>query len=266
VINLRGKRDLPGEGVRMECATHPEKISVGYCKKCGKFGCDECLIKVSLTGPVGKKYTATDVLFCRECLNKARPDLAIPKSDQKLLKKPLKPARPARARGIRIRVGKGVAVAAIAVAAVVGIAAALMLLPQSTDEIPQPTMPADEFASRALEALSLGDHEAFLSCVDVREFMCRMDETGLTRRDYQEADREKIAELIALHYEYLADVLCAPANTRRKFTLVSSKVSQDSASIQVKPWIAFGRKSYRRILLKNKMGQWQIAGLAAPDF
>ena len=249
----------------MECATHPGRASVGYCKKCGKFGCGECLIKVSLTGQVGKKLSATDVLFCQECLSKARPDLVLPKSSQDFLKKSPKPTRPIRARGTGIRVGKGAAVAALLAAVAVGVAATLIFLPR-TAKIPPPSMPANEFASRALEALFAGNDVAFLSYVDVCEFMSAMDASGLTRRDYSEADGEKRAELEALHSQFLVDVLCVPANRRREFKFVSSEVSENSVSIRVKPWIAFGRKSYRRILIENRMGQWRISGLAAPDF
>jgi hypothetical protein len=249
----------------MECAIHPDRESAGYCKKCGKFGCGECLIKVALTGQVGQKLSATEVLFCRECLSKARPDLILPESAQVSLQKSPKPARPVRARGKGIRIGTGALVAALLAAIAVGVAATLMLLPR-TEKIPQPSMPADEFASRALEALFAGNDQAFLSYVDVCEFMTTMDTTGLTRRDYSEADRQKRAELEALHSQFLVDALCVPANRRREFKLVGSEVSETSASIRVKPWIAFGRKSYRRILLRNRMGHWRISGLAAPDF
>jgi len=156
-------------------------------------------------------------------------------------------------------------VAAIFVAVIVGFAIAYMILPRST-AIPRPAMPPDEFASRALAALSGGDREAFLSHVDVCEFMSRMDQTGLTRRDYREADRTKRQQMEASHREYLADVLFVRANMRKRFTLVNSEIGENSASFRIKPWITYGKRSYRRILVENRRGQWRISGLASPDF
>jgi hypothetical protein len=218
-----------------------------------------------LTGQVGQKLSATEVLFCQDCLSKARPDLFVSKITQEALDKPSTPKRSAYPRGTGISLSKGGLVAIILAAAAIGVVAALMLIPR-TPKAAQPSIPPDEFASMALEALFTGDDEAFLSRIDVGAFMSAMDTTGVTRRDYAQAAPQRRAELEAMHVEFLADVLCVPANRRREFQLVSFDVSENSASIRVKPWIAYGKRSYRRILLRNKRGQWCICGLAEPDF
>lgn len=268
----------------MECSVHPEKTSVGYCKKCGMLGCDECIIRVAMTGQVGKKLDVTEVLLCRECLAKARPDLVVPEAGEggaprvrpfgapgipratgtpKKYRDPPKAVRSARAG---VRVGKTLTIA-LALAAVVGaIAAAAIFFPRSKSSPRLETIiPPEEVAALALGALSDGDVEGFLSRVDVAEFMCRMDETGLTRRDYAEADRKKWEELVVFHSGFLVETLFIPANMKEHVP-VDLEIGDRTASIRVKPWIAYGRKSYRRIVLERKMGEWRISGLASPDF
>lgn len=250
----------------MECAAHRDRASVGYCKKCGRFGCEECLVKVAVTGPVGKKLNATEALICRECLGKARPDLVAPKSGGDILEESIskKPAKHARAPRVTIPVGK-IAVGIVAcVAIALAIAAAVSLWQSPT--APEPKVSAEEVVSEALAALSAGDVEAFFSYVDVCEFMCRMDTTGLTRRDYAEADRAKIKEMAISHAEFLAKDLFVADNLERDYRLVSPGIGADPASFGVRPWVSYGRRSYRRIVLEKKMGQWWISGLAAPDF
>lgn len=53
----------------MRCANHPDRAALGYCSRCGKALCSECLVRLS-TGN-----------FCETCVNppqaaRARP--AIP--------------------------------------------------------------------------------------------------------------------------------------------------------------------------------------------
>ncbi len=264
----------------MECATHSGRASVGYCKKCGKFGCAECMIKVTVTGKVGKKREADEVLLCRECLGKARPDHALPGSDAapaiksgqlgsqrvvgipKKYAAPPKVARPARSG---VRAGRIFTIAAAMAVLATVVVAAVIFISRSNSSYDE-GIPPDKVASLALEALFYGDAEGFLSCVDVPEFVCRMDETGLMRSDYAEAGREKMEELVVFHSEFLAKALVVPANMRREYTLVSAEVGDNSASIRIKPWITYGKRSYRRVALRKKMGQWRISGLESPDF
>ena len=264
----------------MECASHPGRASVGYCKKCGKFGCRDCMIKVAITGQVGKKRSAAEALLCRECLGKARPDIAIPDPDAepsvksgelgskrvvgiaKRYAAPQKVERPARSG---VGIGKILTVAAVIGALAAVVTAAAIFLPglkSSSDE----GVPPDAVASFGLEALFSGDAEGFLYCVDVPEFMCNMDETGLTRSDYTEADRNKREEMAASHAAFLEKALLIPANMRREYTLLNVEVGESSAMVRVKPWIAYGKRSYRHVVLHKKMGRWRISGLASPDF
>ena len=264
----------------MECATHPGRASAGYCKKCGKFGCEDCMIKVAITGQVGKKRNAAEALLCRECLGKARPDLAIPdpgaepvvKSGQlgservtgiaKRYAAPQEIARPARSG---VGVGKILAVAAVIGGLAAVVTAAAIFLPRSKSS-PDEGIPPNIVASFGLAALFSGDAEKLIYCVDVPEFMCSMDETGLTRSDYAEADRSKREEMTASHAAFLAKALMVPANMRREYTLLNVEVGDSSATVRDKPWIAYGKRSYRRVVLHKKMGRWRISGLAAPDF
>ena len=266
----------------MECANHPGRASVGYCKRCGKFGCEDCIVKVAITGKVGKKLDATEALLCRECLGKARPDLALTDSDSEPAIKagqfgfqkaarihqtrsvPKEVARPARS-GVGAGVKKGLtAAAAIGALAIVAFAAVTFLSrPKSS---PDEGVSPDIVAAFGLAGLSSGDAEKLLYCMDVPEFMCAMDETGLTRSDYAEADKDKREEMTASHADFLAKALLVPANMRKEYTLLDVEVGDSSASIRVKPWIAYGKRSYRRIVLHKKMGRWRISGLASPDF
>ncbi len=245
----------------MECAIHPERNSVGYCKKCGKFGCEECLVKVAIKGPVGTQSKATEALVCRECLGKARPDLMPPQLDKKSARTS---SRPAQVRRSRKGAGKLAAVAAALILVAAGIAAAVMYLPRAN--ISHQMMTADEVVTEALDALSAGNIDKFLSCVDVTGFVCRMDSTGLTIRDYEEAGRERKKELLDLHCNFLIKDFFVSANMRKEYSVVGSEIDEDSASIYVKPWIRFGNRLYKRLLLKKKMGHWQISGLASPDY
>ena len=266
----------------MECSVHPEKTPVGYCKKCGMLGCDECIIRVAMTGQVGKKLDVTEVLLCRECLAKARPDLVLPEAGASAAPQvrpfgapgipratgtPKKYREPRKAVRSGVRVGKTLAIA-LALAAVVGaITAAAIFLPRSKSSHQQETIiPPEEVTALALGALSDGDIEGFISRVDVAEFMCRMDKTGLTRKDYAEANRKKWEELVVFHSGFLVETLFVPANMEKEHVPTGLQIGDDTASIRVKPWIAYGRRSYRRILLERKMGEWRISGLASPDF
>lgn len=53
----------------MRCANHPDRAALGYCSRCGKALCSECLVRLSIGN------------FCETCANppplvRARP--AIP--------------------------------------------------------------------------------------------------------------------------------------------------------------------------------------------
>lgn len=245
----------------MECKIHPGRNSVGYCKKCGSFGCEECVVKVHVRGEIGKQSRPEEVLVCRECLSKMRPDLIPPKREEKRpSKKKLTPRK--RKTGKAIAKIMGVA-AAVVLVALAGWAAATFL---PRINISHQFQSADEVAAEALDALSAGNAKEFFSCVDVKEFMCRMDSTGLTHRDYEQADGKRLAELEASHCELLANDFFTPNNLRKKFTVTAQEIKEDSASVTVKPWIQFGSKLYKRLLLKKSMGQWKISGLASPDY
>jgi len=69
-----------------------------------------------------------------------------------------------------------------------------------------------------------------------------------------------------LHCNFLIKDFFVPANMRKEYSVVGSEIDEDSASIRVKPWIRFGNRLYKRLLLKKKMGHWQISGLASPDY
>jgi hypothetical protein len=246
----------------MECANHPGIGSVGYCKKCGKFGCGECMIKVAITGPIGRQSKATEALLCRECLSGARPDLVLPKASEKPSTQTA--ARTARARRVAKGVGKlAIAVAVVAVV-VAGIAAAFVYY--SPGKAARRAMAPDEVATEALLALSAGNVDAFLSCVDVRGFVCGMDSSGLLDRDYEKANRAREKELFATHCDYLKKDFFVPANMKRNYSLVKSEVKENLASVDVKPWIKFGNRLYKRLLLEKRSGEWRISGLASPDY
>lgn len=244
----------------MECKAHPGKKSVGYCKKCGSFGCEECIVKVYVRGDVGKQSRPEEILVCRECLSKIRPDLIPSKSDEKRSpkKKPTARRRKIGKRTVKIMA----ATAAVVVALAVWAAATFLTRIDTSHQFES----AEEVAADALNALSAGNAKEFFSCVNVKEFMCRMDSTGVTSRDYQQADDKRRAELEASHCELLANDFFTPNNLRKKFTVTGQDTKEDSASVAVKPWIQFGNKLYKRVLLEKNMGQWKISGLASPDY
>ena len=245
----------------MQCAAHPDRNSVGYCKKCGSMGCAECLIKVEVRGDIGTQSRATEALVCRDCLSRIRPDVIPPKHAGK---RASKKKTVARKREVRKRPAKA-AVAGGAVAIVfLAIWAVTTFLPRT--DISHPLMSADEVAAEGLDALAAGNTEQFLSRVDVCEFICRMDSTGMTQRDYEDADSKRRSELLASHGELLAKDLFVDGNLSKKFTIIGQNVKEDSASVSIKPWIRFGNRLYKRIVLENRAGVWKICGLASPDY
>lgn len=53
----------------MKCANHPDRAALGYCSRCGKALCTECLVRLSIGN------------FCETCANPgtaARPRRAMP--------------------------------------------------------------------------------------------------------------------------------------------------------------------------------------------
>ncbi|MHB8731977.1 MAG: B-box zinc finger protein [bacterium] len=53
----------------MKCVNHPDRAALGYCSRCGKALCSECLVRLSAGN------------FCETCANPsaaARPRRAIP--------------------------------------------------------------------------------------------------------------------------------------------------------------------------------------------
>jgi hypothetical protein len=238
----------------MQCAAHADKKSLGYCKKCGTLGCELCLTRVNVTGGKTGRSTVTEILVCRECLSKIRPDLLPP---QQASKKSSKGVSRARSRNFFKLIGGAVAVA-------IFLAAAVAILPRIN--VKNQLMSADQIAAGALEALSAGNVNRFLSYVDVESFMCAMDSTGLTRRDYAEASQERRSQLISSHVDLLINDFFVRGNLKKKFEVVDRDIKQDSASMAVKPWIFFGNKLYQKLLLEKKLGEWKISGLASPDY
>ncbi|GAB4339135.1 MAG: hypothetical protein Kow0099_13900 [Candidatus Abyssubacteria bacterium] len=236
----------------MQCAVHPEKKALGYCKKCGTLGCELCLTRVNVTGGKGGRTAVTEVLVCRECLSKIRPDL-LP-SQKKKSSGSIRPAR----------YGSYSKLAGIAIAIAVAVTVAVVFLPRIN--VKHQLMSADQITIGALEALSAGNMDRFLSYLDVETFMCKMDSTGLTLRDYAEASQERRSELISSHVDLLMTDFLVKGNLRRKFEVVDQEIKSDSAVVAVKPWVCFGNKLYKKVLLEKKLGEWKICGLAAPDY
>ncbi|UCD58066.1 MAG: hypothetical protein JSV16_02830, partial [Candidatus Hydrogenedentota bacterium] len=251
-----------GEGAgSMECEVHVGRRPVGYCKKCGRFGCEKCLVRVIVGGDIGRRSRNTEILVCHDCLNKFRPDLILSTLDWGRVGKKKRAARIRRSR----KQARKLLVVAVAVASTsLAIAAAVMFRPLTN--VSRHFDSAEEVATKSLEALAAGNVNKFLSCVDVRAFMCRMDSTGLMRRDYEQAGRKQRNELEASHCEFLAKDFFVTHNLRRKFKVVRQDVREDSASFVISPWIQFGNKLYKRILLERKRGVWKISGLASPDY
>ena len=246
----------------MECAFHPGKNSVGYCRKCARFGCEECLVIVAMnTGLVGKSSKATEVLVCRECLGKIRPDLALPKVEREPARKS---ARSAQARRSIKRAAKVLGVTAALSVVIVAVVAGIIFLPQMN--LSRQSLSAEEVADEALDALAAGNRKEFLVCVDVTAFVCRMDSTGLTRRDYNRADGKMRKKLEASHAHFLINDLFVSDNLRKKYEVVKSDIKEDTASIFFRPWIHCGKKLYKCLLLEKSSGQWKVIGLASPDY
>jgi hypothetical protein len=245
----------------MQCATHPERNSIGYCKKCGSFGCAECIVKVEVRGDLGTQSRATEVLVCRDCLSRIRPDLIPPETGGKHTSK----KKPAARRG---KAGKRPTKALAACFAIVLVAFAVWVAARFVPRInvSHQLMSPEEVAADGLAALSAGNPAQFLSCVDVCEFMCRMDSTGMTRRDYEGADRKYKSDLLESHGELLTRDLFVVGNLRKKFEVTGRDVKENSASVAIKPWIQCGNRLYKRIVLEKKMGEWKICGLDSPDY
>jgi len=144
------------------------------------------------------------------------------------------------------------------------IAAAVIFLPHV--RLSRQFMTAEETAQEALDALAAGNAEKFFSCVDVRGFMCRMDSTGMTAKDYRQASGSRASELLACHEELLEGSFMVTGNLKKTFTIVGEEVNGDMASVVVKPWIQFGNKLYKQVVLERHASGWKIAGLAKPDY
>jgi hypothetical protein len=248
----------------MKCATHKSKESIGYCKKCGTLGCTECLVKVEYRGKVGQQSRPIEVLVCRECLGRIRPELSFQGGSGSSKKKKKGGQIVGKAGGAGRKKVRLAATAAVSAAIVLIVAGAAVMSPRV--HVSERLMSPDEVATTALSALSIGDRAGFLTCVDVREFMCQMDSTGVTDRDYREADRERRRELEASHSDLLIRDLFVKANLRRNFKIVEKEIQDESASMSVNPWITCGKKMYKCITLTKHQGAWKISGFSSPDY
>ena len=245
----------------MKCTIHPDRKSVGRCLICDRLACEECLIKVTQPAQAGKQGKPLAILVCRECIKSARPDLALPTAGRKSTGTGTHPAliRPSRRRS-----RKPIVIAAVLVLVVLVVGGAALYFPRAN--VSQELVPPETVAANALHALSSGNEAAFLACVDVEEFMCRMDPTGLMKRDYDEAGKEGRKTLEASHGSLLASDLFVHPNTKNTFRIVNKEIRENSALLTINPWIQFGKKLYKRILLEKRHGAWKICGLASPDY
>lgn len=245
----------------MRCTIHPDRKSVGRCLKCDRLACEECLIKVTQPAQAGKQGKPLAILVCRECIKSVRPDLALPTAGRKSTGPVTHPAliRPSRKRS-----RKSIAIAVALVLVVLAGAGAALYLPRP--DVSQELVPPETVVANALHALTSEKKAEFLVCVDVEEFMCRMDPTGLTERDYDEAGKERRKELEVVHGDLLASDLFVNPNTKNTFRIVNKEIGENSALLTVNPWIQFGKKLYKRILLEKRHGAWKICGLASPDY
>ncbi len=125
--------------------------------------------------------------------------------------------------------------------------------------------PPEKFAAEVLTDLSSGKKKDFMKKVDVAAFVSTMDSTGLTRRDYAEADRSRTKELEASHGEMIAQDLFISANMGKNFEVGVQNAKEMSAIVTVKPWIQFDNRLYRRLLLEKRGSNWKVTGLASPD-
>jgi hypothetical protein len=150
----------------------------------------------------------------------------------------------------------------VIIAAAVLIAAVILAAKSGSLSSPRPP---EEIAASMLTALSEGDKEDFLKHVDVTAFASLMDSTGLTRRDYAQANSVHRKELEAVHAELLAEDIFISANTSRKYQIIGQDVKESSAGIMIKPWIQFGNKLYKRLNFAKRGNHWKLTGLASPD-
>ncbi len=245
----------------MKCTVHPDRKSVGRCLKCGRPACKECLIKVTQPAQAGKQTKPLAILVCRECIKSARPDLALPTTGRGSKRAGIHPAL-VKPPGKRSQ--KSIAIAAVLVLVVLAAAGVALYLPRP--DVSQELVPPETIVANALQALTSENKAAFLACVDVEEFMCRMDPTGLTKRDYDEAGKERRKELEVVHGDLLSSDLFVKGNTKNTFRIVNKEIKENSALLTVNPWIQFGKKLYKRILLEKRHGAWKICGLRSPDY
>jgi hypothetical protein len=153
---------------------------------------------------------------------------------------------------------------ALAVAGV-GAAIVLAIVLLGRERTIFPAQPPEKVAAGILTALSSGDQEDFMKHVDVGAFACFMDPTGLTRRDYAQADSARKQELELMHAQLLADDLFNTANQGKRFEITGELLKDASATINVKPWIQFGNKLYKCLTFETKGKEWKLTGLASPD-
>jgi hypothetical protein len=162
---------------------------------------------------------------------------------------------PAKKRKLPV-IGVAIVATALVIAAVI--------LAAKSGYLSSPRSP-EEIAASMLAALSESDEERFLKHVDVTSFAGFMDSTGLTRRDYAEANYSRRKELKAVHAELLAEDIFISANTSRKFQIIGQDVKETSAGIMIQPWIQFGSKLYKRLNFEKRGNRWKLTGLASPD-
>ena len=128
-----------------------------------------------------------------------------------------------------------------------------------------PARPPQEVATDVLNAISAGDVEQFMEHVDIQSFASAMDPTGLTRRDYTQADPARTDELKLIHAELLVTDIFISENMNKRFEISVSDKNASSAKIAVKPWLRLGNTLYRTIILEKRKNQWKVTRFAAPD-
>ncbi|RJP24252.1 MAG: hypothetical protein C4520_04420 [Candidatus Abyssobacteria bacterium SURF_5] len=166
-----------------------------------------------------------------------------------------KAKKPAKVSAVKFPVLLGAAFLVLMAVAIVF----LRLKPLSSNR------PPDEVAAAALGALSAGIKDDFLRHVDIRTFVSQMDSTGVTRRDYAQANWRRKRELESVHAQLLSEDIFVGENTGKSYEIIGKDIKETSAVIMIRPWIQCGNKLYKRLVLEKRTHGWKITGLASPD-
>jgi hypothetical protein len=168
-----------------------------------------------------------------------------------------KPSKPAGAKS-----PKTIAIGAIILVAVI---LGILLILRLESTIRSAGQSPEEVATEALNALSAGKQDDFVKLVEIKSFASRMDPTGVTGRDYIQADPTQTKELETTHAALLLQDIFVSQNTGRIYEITKQQIKGTSADISIKPWIQFGNSLYKRLLLEKRGEEWKVTGLTSPD-